>query len=126
MSQLVLQTDFPELKLLARGKVRDIYDLGDTLLLVTSDRISAFDVIMDEPIPDKGFVLTGPDAMHSGRWPLTDREPTPLETTLPRVLAGGDVRAGSTKRVAAAVGEGAQVVATLHAFLAAGSARAAR
>lgn len=58
MSKLVLQTDFPGLKLMARGKVRDIYDLGDTLLLVTSDRISAFDVIMNEPIPDKGFVLT--------------------------------------------------------------------
>jgi len=58
MSQTVLQTDFPGLNLIARGKVRDIYDLGDTLLLVTSDRISAFDVIMNEPIPDKGFVLT--------------------------------------------------------------------
>jgi phosphoribosylaminoimidazole-succinocarboxamide synthase len=55
---LVLQTDFPGLKLVARGKVRDIYDLGETLLLVTSDRMSAFDVIMNEPIPDKGFVLT--------------------------------------------------------------------
>ena len=58
MSKLVMQTDFPGLKLIARGKVRDIYDLGETLLLVTSDRISAFDVIMNEPIPDKGFVLT--------------------------------------------------------------------
>ncbi len=58
MSTLVLQTDFPGLNLIARGKVRDIYDLGETLLLVTSDRISAFDVIMNEPIPDKGFVLT--------------------------------------------------------------------
>ena len=58
MSQLVMQTDFPGLNLLTRGKVRDIYDLGDSLLLVTSDRISAFDVIMNEPIPDKGFVLT--------------------------------------------------------------------
>jgi len=58
MSKLVMQTDFPGLKLMARGKVRDIYDLGETLLLVTSDRISAFDVIMNEPIPDKGFVLT--------------------------------------------------------------------
>jgi phosphoribosylaminoimidazole-succinocarboxamide synthase len=53
-----MHTDFPGLKLMARGKVRDIYDLGETLLLVTSDRISAFDVIMNEPIPDKGFVLT--------------------------------------------------------------------
>ena len=58
MSQLVMQTDFPGLNLIARGKVRDIYDLGETLLLVTSDRISAFDVIMNEPIPDKGYVLT--------------------------------------------------------------------
>ena len=58
MSQLVLQTDFSDLKLAARGKVRDIYDLGDSLLIVTSDRISAFDVIMNEWIPDKGFVLT--------------------------------------------------------------------
>jgi len=58
MSQPVMHTDFPGLQLLARGKVRDIYDLGDALLLVASDRISAFDVIMNEPIPDKGFVLT--------------------------------------------------------------------
>jgi phosphoribosylaminoimidazole-succinocarboxamide synthase len=53
-----MQTDFPGLNLVARGKVRDIYDLGETLLMVTSDRISAFDVVMNEPIPDKGFVLT--------------------------------------------------------------------
>jgi phosphoribosylaminoimidazole-succinocarboxamide synthase len=58
MSQPVKQTDFPGLKLVTRGKVRDIYDLGDALLMVTSDRISAFDVIMNEPIPDKGIVLT--------------------------------------------------------------------
>lgn len=58
MSQPVKQTDFPGLKLVNRGKVRDIYDLGDALLMVTSDRISAFDVIMNEPIPDKGKVLT--------------------------------------------------------------------
>jgi phosphoribosylaminoimidazole-succinocarboxamide synthase len=53
----LLQTDFPNLKLVARGKVRDIYDLGETLLLVTTDRISAFDVIMGEPILNKGYVL---------------------------------------------------------------------
>ncbi|MEI6208534.1 MAG: phosphoribosylaminoimidazolesuccinocarboxamide synthase [Desulfuromonadales bacterium] len=58
MSHLVKQTDFPGLNLVARGKVRDIYDLGETLLMVTSDRISAFDVVMNEPVPDKGFVLT--------------------------------------------------------------------
>lgn len=58
MSKLVLTTDFPELKLAARGKVRDIYDLGESLLIVTTDRISAFDVIMNEGIPEKGYVLT--------------------------------------------------------------------
>jgi len=48
----------PGLILHSRGKVRDIYDLGDKLLLVASDRISAFDVILPTPIPDKGKVLT--------------------------------------------------------------------
>jgi phosphoribosylaminoimidazole-succinocarboxamide synthase len=46
------------LELFRQGKVRDIYDLGDMLLMVTSDRMSAFDVVMDDPIPDKGKILT--------------------------------------------------------------------
>ncbi|MBM4275159.1 MAG: phosphoribosylaminoimidazolesuccinocarboxamide synthase [Deltaproteobacteria bacterium] len=54
----VLITDFPELGPKRQGKVRDIYDLGDRLLLVATDRISAFDVVMNEPIPDKGRILT--------------------------------------------------------------------
>src|SRR5512135_2878685 len=58
MSKPVLKTDFPDLKLVGRGKVRDIYDMGETLLIVTTDRISAFDVIMNEGIPGKGYVLT--------------------------------------------------------------------
>lgn len=58
MNTIVMQTAFPDLKLVNRGKVRDIYDLGEHLLIVTSDRISAFDVIMNEGIPNKGFVLT--------------------------------------------------------------------
>jgi phosphoribosylaminoimidazole-succinocarboxamide synthase len=49
--------DVPGLPLFARGKVRDIYDLGDRLLLVATDRLSAFDVVMREPIPGKGIVL---------------------------------------------------------------------
>ncbi len=57
MSVVVKQTDFPDLKLFNRGKVREIYDLGEHFLIVTSDRISAFDVIMNEPIPKKGQVL---------------------------------------------------------------------
>ncbi len=52
------QTDFPGLKLLRRGKVRDIYDLGETILIVATDRLSAFDVVLPQPIPDKGKVLT--------------------------------------------------------------------
>jgi phosphoribosylaminoimidazole-succinocarboxamide synthase len=48
-----------DLPLIAKGKVREIYDLGDSLLLVASDRISTYDVIHPTPIPDKGAVLTG-------------------------------------------------------------------
>jgi phosphoribosylaminoimidazole-succinocarboxamide synthase len=58
MSPVVSQTDFPTLKLLGRGKVRDIYEVGDRLLIVATDRLSAFDVILPTPIPDKGRVLT--------------------------------------------------------------------
>lgn len=52
------ETNFPGLTPSARGKVRDIYDLGDQLLIVATDRLSAFDVVMPTPIPDKGKVLT--------------------------------------------------------------------
>ncbi|MEK6681773.1 MAG: phosphoribosylaminoimidazolesuccinocarboxamide synthase [Nitrospirota bacterium] len=58
MQGLVLKTEFPDIKLLRRGKVRDIYDLGENLLLVASDRVSAFDVVLPNGIPDKGRVLT--------------------------------------------------------------------
>ena len=51
--------DLPGIPKLRSGKVRDIFDLGDRLLLVTTDRISAFDCIMPDPIPGKGAVLTG-------------------------------------------------------------------
>jgi phosphoribosylaminoimidazole-succinocarboxamide synthase len=56
--KVVLNTDFPEMTLIGRGKVRDIYDLGEHLLIVTTDRISAFDVILPNGIPNKGYVLT--------------------------------------------------------------------
>jgi phosphoribosylaminoimidazole-succinocarboxamide synthase len=54
----MMTSDFPELILLSRGKVRDIYDLDKNLLIVTTDRISAFDVIMPNPVPGKGEILT--------------------------------------------------------------------
>ncbi len=56
--QVVRETNFPNLRLVNRGKVRDIYDAGESLLIVTTDRISAFDVVMDDPVPDKGEILT--------------------------------------------------------------------
>jgi phosphoribosylaminoimidazole-succinocarboxamide synthase len=55
---VVSMTEFKSLTLKGRGKVRDIYDLGDRLLIVATDRISAFDVVMPNPIPDKGRILT--------------------------------------------------------------------
>jgi thioredoxin reductase (NADPH) len=61
-----------------------------------------------------GYLLTGIDAQRTGQWPLHDREPAPLETTVPGILAGGDVRSGSTKRVGFAVGDGSMAVTCAH------------
>jgi phosphoribosylaminoimidazole-succinocarboxamide synthase len=58
MEKVILRTQFSDVELLRRGKVRDIYDLGDYLLLVATDRISAFDVVLPSGIPGKGRVLT--------------------------------------------------------------------
>jgi thioredoxin reductase (NADPH) len=65
-----------------------------------------------------GFILTGPDLLRSTshRWP-SERLPLPLETSLPGVFAVGDVRQGSLKRVAAAVGEGAVTIPMVHRYL---------
>jgi phosphoribosylaminoimidazole-succinocarboxamide synthase len=57
-AKVIRETNFPGIAPLARGKVRDVYDLGDRLLIVATDRLSAFDVVMPTPIPDKGRVLT--------------------------------------------------------------------
>src|SRR5258708_38020405 len=56
--RVVRETQFAGISPAARGKVRDIYDLGDKLLIVATDRLSAFDVILPTPIPDQGQVLT--------------------------------------------------------------------
>jgi phosphoribosylaminoimidazole-succinocarboxamide synthase len=58
-SNVMKYSDFQDLTLLKRGKVRDIYEVEDKLLIVATDRMSAFDVVMDDPIPDKGRILTG-------------------------------------------------------------------
>ena len=69
---------------------------------------------------DHGFIFTGPDLVRNGRpprgWPL-DRDPFLLETSIPGIFAAGDVRHGSTKRVASAVGEGSASVAMVHKHL---------
>jgi phosphoribosylaminoimidazole-succinocarboxamide synthase len=57
-AKVIRETHFAGIAPIARGKVRDIYDLGDRLLIVATDRLSAFDVVMPTPIPDKGRVLT--------------------------------------------------------------------
>jgi phosphoribosylaminoimidazole-succinocarboxamide synthase len=67
MSTTLLTTDIPGLNLKARGKVRDIYDLGEELLIVATDRISTFDVVLPTPIPGKGEVLTRMSRFWFGR-----------------------------------------------------------
>lgn len=56
--KVILETNFKNLNLVKKGKVRDIYDLGEYYLIVSTDRLSAFDVIMNEGIPGKGKILT--------------------------------------------------------------------
>ncbi len=58
MSAIVWETSLPGIKFVNRGKVRDLYEVGDHLLIVATDRLSAFDVVLPTPIPDKGRVLT--------------------------------------------------------------------
>jgi phosphoribosylaminoimidazole-succinocarboxamide synthase len=86
MSSVVYETDIEGLRLAFRGKVRDAYDLGDALLIVTTDRLSAFDVVLPTPIPEKGRVLSSlsrfwfEQTRHIVRNHLLDR---PLERVVP-------------------------------------------
>src|SRR5512145_531864 len=57
-SPVILETHLAGVPLARRGKVRDVYDLGDQLLIVATDRISAFDWVLPTPIPEKGCILT--------------------------------------------------------------------
>ncbi len=69
---------------------------------------------------ERGFILTGPDLLRGGKRPASwdrDRDPFLLETSVPGIFAAGDVRAGSTKRVASAVGEGSASVGMIHKYL---------
>ncbi|MBI5212298.1 MAG: phosphoribosylaminoimidazolesuccinocarboxamide synthase [Nitrospirae bacterium] len=58
MAGVIMETNFSELKLVRRGKVRDVYEVDDYLLIVATDRVSAFDVVLPNGIPDKGRILT--------------------------------------------------------------------
>ena len=65
-NEVLLNTDFNDLKLFRRGKVRDVYDLGEELLIVSTDRISCFDVVLSCGIPYKGQVLNSLSAFWFG------------------------------------------------------------
>ena len=64
-----------------------------------------------------GFLLTGSEVVSAGLWPLQDRDPCPLETSVPGILAAGDIRSGSTKRVGFAVGDGSLAVTCVHRLI---------
>jgi len=79
---VVVQTDLKGLGPKRQGKVRDLYDLGDTLLLIATDRISAFDVVLPDPIPGKGRLLTQMSAFwFDWLWEMEDVVPHHLITT---------------------------------------------
>ena len=72
---------------------------------------------------EKGFIKTGSEVADSPAWKTNERRPGPLETSLPGVFAAGDVRSGSVKRCAAAVGEGGMAIAGVQMALAASADR---
>lgn len=96
------------------GKV-SAYPLRHVFLFIGADPNTNWLEGCHVGLDDRGFVKTGDLAGKA--WPAQNRRPLPLETAVPGVFAIGDVRAGSTKRVAAAVGEGAAVVAQIHALV---------
>jgi phosphoribosylaminoimidazole-succinocarboxamide synthase len=86
-----MTTALADLELHSSGKVREMYDLGDELLMVASDRISAYDVVMQDPIPDKGMVLT----QMSNFWFETTTDIVPnhlLSEDVPEEVAGRAIR----------------------------------
>jgi phosphoribosylaminoimidazole-succinocarboxamide synthase len=89
----LFQSDLPELQLLNRGKVRDIYAVDDEhLLIVTTDRLSAFDVVLPQPIPGKGEVLTRVSSFWFRR--IGDQVPSQLsELSLEQVVPNAEQRA---------------------------------
>ena len=92
--------------------VRERINLSALFVFIGAEPFAAW--LPEEVARDEhGYVLTGADAKASGKWKF-DREPCTLETTMPGVLAAGDVRSGSTKRVGFAVGDGSMAVTCVH------------
>jgi thioredoxin reductase (NADPH) len=96
-----------------RTGAEEQHAIGHLFLFTGAEPSASWLTSCGVPLDDKGFIRTGADVA------TTDRAPMPLETGVPGIFAVGDVRCGSVKRVGAAIGEGAAVVAQLHAFLAA-------
>lgn len=95
-----------------RSGIEEQHAITHLFLFTGADPVTTWLTGSGMPIDEKGFIRTGADL------PSTQRSPLPLETGVEGIFAIGDVRCGSVKRVGAAIGEGAAVVAQLHAFLA--------
>jgi thioredoxin reductase (NADPH) len=91
-------------------------ETGALYVLIGADAETAW-LPPEIAVSKSGFVLTGSEVQQAGRWPLEDRDPFLLETSVPGVFACGDVRYGPVKRVAAAVGEGSMAIAFVHQYL---------
>jgi thioredoxin reductase (NADPH) len=90
-------------------------DSGGLFIFIGADAETSW-LPAEIALDGKGFVLTGSDVREAGRWEL-ERDPYLLETSVPGIFAGGDVRYGPVKRVAAAVGEGSMAIAFVHQYL---------
>jgi thioredoxin reductase (NADPH) len=104
---------------IARGEEEETLPISYLFIFIgTEPRSEIVEGIVEKD--DHGFILTGPDLVRNGRRPkgwAPDRDPFLLETSVPGIFAAGDVRHGSTKRVASAVGEGSASVAMVHKHL---------
>jgi thioredoxin reductase (NADPH) len=113
LERVTLRVRNPDADLSEKGEVGETLSVAGAFVFIGAEPGCAWlpAGVARDPL---GYVLTGIDALKSGRWPLKEREPCPLETTVPGILAAGDIRAGSTKRVGFAVGDGSLAVTCAH------------